>query len=146
MKRWLGALCLLGCGTRAEVTLPPEAPAAKGHITLVESVPAGAMDDDPAIPDTDEVWRAMIAGAAHDVALEQFYVSPKPPEQHSKDRLQALLGARAEARARGVRVRLVADKIFALKYPDALMRLGDHGIVVRLLDADKYLGGVQHAK
>jgi phosphatidylserine/phosphatidylglycerophosphate/cardiolipin synthase-like enzyme len=115
-------------------------------MTLVESVPAGAIADDPAIPNTSDVWLAMVTGAKHDIAVSQFYVSEKPVDQPGIDKLQPVLLALEAAAARGVRVRLLVDAQFGQKYETSLARLSGHGVAVRRLVVTTSMGGVQHAK
>ena len=147
LHRIILAAALASC-TTAKPPLPALAPppAEPGSLELCESVPSGAFDDDPAVPNTDEVWRAMLSGAKRNVAIAQFYVSEKPKDQAGPDKLEPVLAAAEAAVARGVAVRLLVDAQFGKKYPDSLARLSGHGVSVRLLDAQKTMGGVQHAK
>ncbi len=129
-----------------EAPVKPPPPADPGLLELCESVPSGALADDPAIPNTDEVWRALIGGAKQRLAISEFYVSEKLEDQPGADRLGPVIDAAEAAAARGVAVRLLVDAQFGKKYPDSLARLSSHGIAVHPLDAAATMGGVQHSK
>jgi phosphatidylserine/phosphatidylglycerophosphate/cardiolipin synthase-like enzyme len=141
------ALACNGRPTTVTPTPPASRPvAAPDDLELCESVPQGAIADDPTIANTDEAWRAMIAGAKRSIAVAQFYVSEKPKAQQGNDRLQPVLAELEAAAARGIAVRVLVDAQFGKKYPESLERLRSRGVPLRILDAKKTFGGVQHAK
>jgi phosphatidylserine/phosphatidylglycerophosphate/cardiolipin synthase-like enzyme len=113
-----------------------------GTVELVESVPLETNLDHPDIPDAHEVWPAMIAGAERTLDIAQFYVSNAPAS-----RLEPVIQAIEAAADRGVAVRVLADGMFAKRYPETLDRLAARrGIAVRRFDVGKVMGGVLHAK
>ncbi len=151
VSRWLLLAALAACTPTTPAKAPgggppPDGAAAETSMTLVESIPAGAMADDPTIPNTADAWLAMVTGAKHDVAVSQFYVSEKPVDQPGIDKLQPVLLALEAAAARGVKVRVLVDAQFGQKYETSLARLAGHGIAVRRLVVASTMGGVQHAK
>lgn len=124
---------------------PAAPPASDGVVQLVESVPIETTLDLPDVPDARDVWPAMIERAGKTLDIEVFYISDDP--QRDDDPLDAVLNAVAAAAARGVRVRLIADKGFHRTYPgwcDSIGRLP--GAETRLLDARSAWGGIQHSK
>ena len=132
------SLLLLG----APGCTPPAAPAPAGAVSLVESVPVETNLEHPDIPDAFQVWPEMIRGATRSLDIAEFYVSNQPGS-----RLEPVLQAVEAAADRGVAVRLLADALFAKRYPESLDRLAARkGIVVRRFDVGKVMGGVLHAK
>ena len=94
------------------------------------------------MPETLDVWLAMIAGAERSLDLSFFYASDGPG-----GRLSAVLEAIEQAAARGVLVRGLFDAKFYETYPETIDRLeAVEGIETRLLDLREHTGGVQHAK
>jgi phosphatidylserine/phosphatidylglycerophosphate/cardiolipin synthase-like enzyme len=90
------------------------------------------------------VWLELINGATTSLDLAEFYISVAPS---GEDRLAPVIAAIEKAAARGVVVRLLADDVFAKKYPETLDRLAAHpGITVRRIDVKAQTGGVMHAK
>jgi phosphatidylserine/phosphatidylglycerophosphate/cardiolipin synthase-like enzyme len=128
---------------------PPSAPApaaaaprAPGEISLAESVPLETSLDHADIPDAYEVWPAMIGAATRTLDLGEFYLSNAP-----QSRLEPVIQAVEAAADRGVAVRVLADAVFARKYPETLDRLAARrGIAVRRFDVGAVMGGVMHAK
>ncbi|MDO9694112.1 MAG: phospholipase D-like domain-containing protein [Candidatus Latescibacteria bacterium] len=140
MKTPLAALLLLAIAT----TSPAASPPAAGSMQLVESVPAETVLDQPDLPEARDVWPAMIASARSTLDIEVFYISADPARD---DALDAVLAEVSAASARGVRVRLLADRGFHKTYPEWIDAIGGlAGAEVRLLDARRLWGGVQHAK
>ncbi|MBW2458357.1 MAG: hypothetical protein JRI68_27895 [Deltaproteobacteria bacterium] len=128
----------------AEPDAPPERAAgcstAGSELELVASQPVETNLTGDQLPDTHQVWLAMIDGAARSLDIEQFYLANRPG-----GRLEPILQAIERAADRGVQVRLIADADFADKYPDPLTRLGRRA-TVRTIDLTETMGGVQHAK
>ncbi len=115
-----------------------------GSIEFVESVPTETALDLPDLDDAASVWIELIDGARTSLDIESFYFSSRPG---GSGRLEPVLAAVARAAARGVRVRVLADRSFDTLYPECTRRLAAiAGIDVRLLDARTLWGGVQHAK
>ncbi|MBK9303413.1 MAG: phospholipase [bacterium] len=120
------------------------APGLQGTMQLVESVPVETVLDQPDLPEARDVWPAMIAAARRTLDIEVFYVSADPARD---DALDAVLAAVGAAAARGVRVRLLADRGFHKTYPEWIDAVGAlPGAEARLIDARRLWGGVQHAK
>lgn len=124
----------------AAPTPPPPA-----SIALVESAPVETTLDHADVPDAADVWRDMIDGARRTLDFAEFYASEAEPGRGAS-RLAPVLDAIERARARGVRVRFLADASFATKYPDTLARLERAGVDVRRFDVGASMGGVLHAK
>lgn len=111
-------------------------------VELVESVPDETLLDHPLIPNTREVWLDMLREARRSVDIAQFYIADSAGQA-----LEAVIAEVASAAARGVRVRVLAEKKFSLTYPETLERWrGVPGVDVRILDLTERTGGVLHAK
>lgn len=110
-------------------------------LELVQSVPLETTLAVPGIRAAQQVWIEMIQSAQNTLDLEQFYVSDQAGEA-----LQPVIQEIQAAAARGVRVRLLADKKMDVTYPDSVAQIGalPHA-ESRLIDFSS-LGGVQHAK
>jgi len=115
-------------------------------LELVESIPAGAVVDDPSVPNTDVVWRSMLSGARKSVAFGHFFVAEKPSELPGVDRLSPVIDELLAAKTRGVEVRFIVDLSFLKKAPTSIDRLRSLGVDVRAIDTTGTLGGVHHAK
>jgi phosphatidylserine/phosphatidylglycerophosphate/cardiolipin synthase-like enzyme len=110
----------------------------------VESWPLETTLDLPDVPDARDVWPAMIETARRGIDIECFYMSADPDRDDALDHVLAALDGAA---ARGVRIRLVADKGFYDTYSEWVDRVGAMpGAEARLIDARGLWGGVQHAK
>lgn len=118
------------------------------EIELVESFPIETTLDHRDVRDAADVWVEMIGRARKTIDWSEFYASDaEPPWDREPTRLGAVLTAIEEAIAkRGVKMRFIADKVFAPKYPATLDRLKKAGVTVRVLDCAPRYGGVQHAK
>lgn len=135
--RTAALLCLLA--------LVPIRAAAQEVFELVESAPVETVLDHPDIRDAWQVWPEMIDGAKKTLDLAEFYVSDDP--DHPNSRLVPVIQAVERAAARGVKVRLLAEKAFQKTYPEILASLGAKpGIEVRIYDFGALGGGVLHAK
>lgn len=111
-------------------------------VELVESVPEETPLDHPSIRDTRTVWLEMLSAAERSIDIAQFYIADVPGQA-----LEAVVAEVASAAARGVRVRVLAEKKFSVTYPETLERWRDvPGIDVRILDLGARTGGVLHAK
>jgi len=138
------ACATLGC--------PPDRPAtnvggvrAEGSIELVESAPVETTLDHPEVANASDVWLEMIDHARTAIDFAEFYASESEEPAH-ESKLAPVLAAVERAVKRQVRVRFLADSVFAPKYPETLARLRKAGVDVRILDMGKLAGGVLHAK
>lgn len=138
-------LLLISGAACARVPAAPEPPRAPS-IEIVETVPVEAGPNRADVPDTRDVWPEMIDAAARSIDLAQFYVSEAEPPHLASSKLTPVLAAIERAIDRKVKVRLLADGLFAEKYPAVLERLRARGADVRTIDAAKHYGGVMHAK
>jgi phosphatidylserine/phosphatidylglycerophosphate/cardiolipin synthase-like enzyme len=127
---------------------PPPRPAAGASVAiqLVESPPAETTLDHPDVPNAADVWVAMIDGAHRTLDFAELYASEADQKDHVASKLAPVLAAVERAVARGVRVRFLADSVFAPKYPETLERLRHVGAAVRILDFSTRGGGILHAK
>jgi phosphatidylserine/phosphatidylglycerophosphate/cardiolipin synthase-like enzyme len=147
----LGALVALVAACRPEPVVPrapvatPVAPA-EGTIALVESPPVETTLDHPDVANAADEWVAMIDGARRTLDFAEFYASEPEAKDNAVSLLTPVIVAIERAVARGVRVRFLADSVFAPKYPDTLERLRRAGAVVRIIDFGKRGGGILHAK
>jgi phosphatidylserine/phosphatidylglycerophosphate/cardiolipin synthase-like enzyme len=133
----IALLCLLA--------LVPIRATAQEVFELVESAPVETVLDHPDIRDAWQVWPEMIDGARKTLDIAEFYVSDDPNSRNS--RLVPVIEAVERAGARGVRVRVLAEKVFQKTYPEILASLGSKpGIEVRIYDFGALGGGVLHAK
>ncbi|MBE0646092.1 MAG: hypothetical protein IH600_18565 [Bacteroidetes bacterium] len=112
-------------------------------VELVESVPEETVLDHASIRNTTVVWIEMLRAAHHSIDIEQFYIANTPDGA-----LEPVIREVEAAAARGVKVRVIAEKKFTSTYPETLERFrGAPGAEVRILDIAAILGdGVQHAK
>lgn len=88
----------------------------------------------------------MIDRARRTLDFAEFYASDADGDAAATSRLGPVIAAIERAVARGVRVRFLADAIFAPKYPATLARLEKSGVAVKTIDCAPRYGGVQHAK
>ena len=88
----------------------------------------------------------MIDRAKRTLDFAEFYASDAEADAGGASRLAPVIAAIERAIHRGVRVRFLADAVFAPKYPATLARLRSAGVVVRTIDCAPRYGGVQHAK
>ena len=124
----------------------PREGAALGAIALVESPPVETTLDHPDVANAADEWVAMIDGARRTLDFAEFYASEPEANEHVESKLTPVIAAIERAVARGVRVRFLADTVFAPKYPETLERLRRAGAVVRIIDFGKRGGGILHAK
>ena len=159
MKPRLALLLLLstvtaGCGAPAS---PPASPApapappaaaaeAPEAIELVESPPVETTLDHPDVANAAPTWIAMIDRAQRSIDFAEFYASEAEPKDIGQSQLTPVIAAVQRAVKRGVKVRFLADSVFAPKYPETLETLRQVGVVVRIIDFGKRGGGILHAK
>jgi phosphatidylserine/phosphatidylglycerophosphate/cardiolipin synthase-like enzyme len=126
--------------------LGPSALRALTEIELVESAPVETTLDHPDVREAAEVWPELIDRARRTLDIAEFYASDADGEAAKTSRLAPVIAAIERAVKRGVRVRFLADAIFAPKYPETLERLRKAGVTVKTIDCAPRYGGVQHAK
>lgn len=137
------ACALLGQGACSAPRGEPRPPASAAAplLELVESTPVETSLDHVELREAAAVWLEMVQGASRSIELAQFYLSNAPAS-----RLEPVIVALEQAAARGVRVRVLAERKFQRLYPDTLDRLARAGAAVRLLDLSQVSGGILHAK
>jgi len=135
---------LVGCPLAKPVA--PAPPTADAAITLVETPPLETTLDHPDIPNAAELWVRMIDGAHRTLDFAEFYASEAETKDRAASKLAPVVAAVERAVGRGVKVRFLADAVFAPKYPDTLAHLHDAGVDVRILDFGTRGGGILHAK
>ncbi len=124
-----------------------------GTITFVESVPVETTLDLPELEEAAIVWPRVIAAAQRSIRVASFYYSrigdgkDASAPAGTPDRLLPTIDALTDAAARGIDVKILADRKFLANYPE-VPRLFDEmtGAESRILDAGKVWGGVLHAK
>ena len=150
----LPLLLAVGCsgpaGVPARVPPPgsqPARPASRPgsspvELELVESVPLESNWDQADVRNTGPVWLEMIRRARRTLDIAQFYFAHKPGKA-----LGPVLRELERAAARGVRVRVLAEKKFLRISKKTLERLsGRKNISVTIFDAKQRTGGILHAK
>jgi phosphatidylserine/phosphatidylglycerophosphate/cardiolipin synthase-like enzyme len=130
-------------GAPTPATLPTSASAT---IELVETPPAETTLDHPDVANASPTWVAMIDRAQRSVDFAEFYASEAEPKDHAQSLLAPVIAAVERAVKRGVKVRFLADTVFAPKYPETLETLRSIGATVRIIDFGKRGGGILHAK
>lgn len=122
--------------------LAGSSPARAAEITLVQTVPDETVYGSALAAKPVGTWLEMIDGAAATLDIEQFYIAHRPGEP-----LEAVLEAVKRAAARGVKVRIIVDKVMMGESAGPLKELGAlENIEGRVIDYRKAFGGVQHAK
>ena len=144
----MAAIMAVLSACHAEPTARPPTPivAEAGAIVLVESPPVETTLDHADVANAADEWVAMIDAAKKTLDFAEFYASEPEASDHAESKLTPVIVAIERAAARGVRVRFLADSVFAPKYPDTLARLRRAGAVVRIIDFGKRGGGILHAK
>jgi len=116
-------------------------PLKAAELQFVESVPDGTVYGSTMSARPQAVWLEMIGSAAKTLDIEQFYIADQPGEV-----LSPVLEAVKAAVKRGVKVRLIVDKVMMTESAKALPALKEAGVDARVIDFKKAGGGVQHAK
>ncbi len=111
------------------------------ELQLVESAPDETVYGSTMTARPQAVWLQMISSATRTLDLEQFYVSSQPGEV-----LEPVLDAVKAAVKRGVKVRLIVDKVMMSETGKVLPELKAAGVDARVIDYKKEGGGVQHSK
>jgi phosphatidylserine/phosphatidylglycerophosphate/cardiolipin synthase-like enzyme len=129
----------VGCAARGLNAVP----AVDGQeVQLVETSPVETALRHPDLPESKDVWPAMIGAASKSLDFAEFYAS-----NQSGSRLDQIIQEIEAAASRGVRVRFLAEKKFYRTYPETLDRLASRkGIEVRHYPGAELAGGVLHAK
>ena len=144
----IAALLAILSSCHAEPAAAPSTRAGDGTgaIALVESPPVETTLDHADVANAADEWVAMIDAARQTIDFAEFYASEPEASDHGESKLTPVIVAIERAASRGVRVRFLADSVFAPKYPDTLERLRRAGAVVRIIDFGKRGGGILHAK
>jgi phosphatidylserine/phosphatidylglycerophosphate/cardiolipin synthase-like enzyme len=140
---------IVACSSTPHATSTPtqSVQALRDEIELVESFPIETTLDHKDVRDASDVWLEMIGHAKKTIEWSEFYASDaEPPFDKEKTKLGDVLVAIEGASKRGVKMRFIADKVFAPKYPATLDRLRAASVDVRIIDCAPRYGGVQHAK
>jgi phosphatidylserine/phosphatidylglycerophosphate/cardiolipin synthase-like enzyme len=116
-------------------------PAGAAELTLVESVPDGTVYGSTYTVRPQAVWLEMIGSAKKTLDIEQFYIADQQGEA-----LEPVLAAVKDAVKRGVKVRLILDKVMLKESEKSLPALKEAGVQARVIDFKKAGGGVQHSK
>ncbi len=116
--------------------------AGAAELALVQTVPDETVYGSALAAKPVETWVEMIDGASAALDIEQFYIAHKPGEP-----MEPVLDAVKRAAARGVKVRIIVDKVMMGESAGPLKELGAlDNIEGRVIDYRKAFGGVQHAK
>jgi phosphatidylserine/phosphatidylglycerophosphate/cardiolipin synthase-like enzyme len=115
-------------------------------IELVETPPVETTLDHPDVANAAPTWVAMIDRAQRSLDFAEFYASEAEPKDRAQSLLAPVIAAVERAVKRGVKVRFLADSLFAPKYPETLEMLRSVGATVRIIDFAKRGGGILHAK
>jgi phosphatidylserine/phosphatidylglycerophosphate/cardiolipin synthase-like enzyme len=145
----LAALVAVAAACRPDAPIAPRAPEQESGdaIALVESAPLETTLDHADVANAAPTWIDMIEHAQHTIDFAEFYASePEANDGNARSDLTPVIEAIERAVKRGVRVRFLADSVFAPKYPSTLGRLRAAGAIVRIIDFGKLGGGVLHAK
>ncbi|KAF0125523.1 MAG: phospholipase D [Elusimicrobia bacterium] len=117
-------------------------PALAAEITLVQTVADETVYGSTLAAKSLDTWVEMMDGASATLDIEQFYIAHRPGEP-----LETVLEAVKRAAARGVKVRIIVDKVMMGESAGPLKELGAlENIEGRVIDYRKAFGGVQHAK
>ncbi|MDT8286319.1 MAG: phospholipase D-like domain-containing protein [Elusimicrobiales bacterium] len=117
-------------------------PALAAELTLVQTVPDETVYGSTLTARPVDTWVEMMDGASATLDIEQFYIAHKPGEP-----LEAVLDAVKRAAARGVKVRIIVDKVMMGESSGPLKELGAlENVEGRVINYRKAFGGVQHAK
>lgn len=116
-------------------------PLKAAELQFVESVPEETVYGSTMTLRPQAVWLEMLNSAAKTLDLDQFYISDKEGKA-----LEPVIAAVKAAAARGVKVRMVVDKVMMAESSRSLPGLKEAGVEVRVVDFKKGPGGVQHSK
>jgi phosphatidylserine/phosphatidylglycerophosphate/cardiolipin synthase-like enzyme len=112
------------------------------ELTLVQTVPEETAYGSTLAAGPVESWVEMMDGAKSALDIEQYYIAHRPGEP-----MEPVLEAVKRAAARGVKVRIIVDKLMMGESAGPLGELGAlENIEGRVIDYRKAFGGVQHAK
>ena len=117
-----------------------------GSIELVETPPVETTLDHPDVANASPTWVSMIDRAQRTLDFAEFYASEAEPKDLAGSQLTPVIEAIRRAAKRGVKIRFLADSVFAPKYPETLATLRTAGADVRIIDFGKRGGGILHAK
>ena len=149
LRALTAAALLAACGPKTPTTTasPPPPPISAlpsldQRLELVESFPVETSLDTPEFREAADVWVELIDAATTTLDVGEFYISPEDGKK-----LDPVIVAIDRAAARGVAVRVLADKKFSDTYPAVLAGWMMGGVVgVRVWNGADLAGGVHHAK
>ncbi len=134
------------CGGAPTPAALPATASSDATIELVETPPVETSLDHPDVANASPTWVAMIDRAQRSLDFAEFYASEAEPKDRAQSLLAPVIAAVERAVKRGVKVRFLADTVFAPKYPETLETLRSIGATVRIIDYAKRGGGILHAK
>ena len=111
------------------------------ELKFVESVPEETVYGSSLSARPQAVWLEMIGAASKTLDIEEFYIADQAGEV-----LEPVLAAMKDAVKRGVKVRVLVDKVMLKESEKSLPALKEAGVETRVIDFKKAGGGVQHAK
>ncbi len=111
------------------------------EILPIESVPLETVYGSSFTLRPIDVWVDMINSAKESIDIEQFYLESKEGEG-----MQEVLKAIESAAERGVKIRVIFEKVMMNVSSKYLPLLNQKNIEVRIIEFRKIAGGVQHAK
>ena len=111
------------------------------ELQFVESAPDETVYGSALAARPQAVWLEMIGAAARTLDIEEFYIADQAGEV-----LEPVLAAVKDAVKRGVKVRVIVDKVMVKESEKSLPALKEAGVETRVIDFKKAGGGVQHAK
>ena len=111
------------------------------ELQFVESVPEETVYGSSLSARPQAVWLEMIGAASKTLDIEEFYIADQAGEV-----LEPVLAAVKDAVKRGVKVRVIVDKVMLKESEKSLPALKEAGVETRVIDFKKAGGGVQHAK
>jgi len=127
--------------TRCAATNPALA-SGGGGMTLIESAPLETTLDHADLPETAPAWIEMIAAAKETVEVGNFYAISAPGSP-----LEGVIEALRAAGARGVKVRVLLDRMYYKQYGETYDRLAAiPGVDLRHSETWRWMKGVLHAK
>ncbi len=111
------------------------------ELQFVESAPDETVYGSSLTARPQAVWLEMIGAASKTLDIEQFYIADQAGEV-----LEPVLAAVKDAVKRGVKVRVIVEKVMVKESERSLPALKEAGVETRVIEFKKAGGGVQHAK
>ncbi|MDD5209470.1 MAG: phospholipase D-like domain-containing protein [Elusimicrobiales bacterium] len=116
-------------------------PLGAAELQFVESAPDETVYGSALSARPQAVWLEMIGAAAKTLDIEEFYIADQAGEV-----LEPVLAAVKGAVKRGVKVRVIVEKVMVKESEKSLPALKEAGVETRVIEFKKAGGGVQHAK